>query len=66
MQIDWFLRRNRQATTDYSVSGALLLLWALHNNAEIFVRLINKEYKNESATLFNNTNLKVVKNRTIK
>src|SRR6056300_2057287 len=45
-----FVDRNRQtATTDYSVSGTTLTFTrAPHNNAEIFVRHINKEYKNET------------------
>ena len=49
-----FVDRNRQtATTDYSVSGTTLtFVRAPHNNAEIFVRLINKEYKNESGNTF--------------
>ncbi len=43
-----FVDRNRQtATTDYTVSGTTLTFTrAPHNNAEIFVRHIKKEYKN--------------------
>jgi hypothetical protein len=49
-----FIDRNRQtATTDYSVSGTTLtFVRAPHNNAEIFVRHIKKEYKNESTDTF--------------
>src|SRR6056300_1951813 len=49
-----FIDRNRQtATTDYSVSGTTLtFVRAPHNNAEIFVRVIKKEYKNESTDTF--------------
>ena len=49
-----FIDRNRQtATTDYSVSGTTLtFVRAPHNNAEIFVRHIKKEYKNEATDTF--------------
>ena len=49
-----FIDRNRQtATTDYSVSGTTLtFVRAPHNNAEIFVRHIKKEYKNETSNTF--------------
>src|SRR5210317_331856 len=53
-QIAVFIDRNRQtATTDYSVSGTTLtFVRAPHNNAEIFVRVIKKEYKNETTDTF--------------
>jgi len=53
-QIAVFVDRNRQtATTDYSVSGTTLtFVRAPHNNAEIFVRVIKKEYKNETSDTF--------------
>ena len=53
-QIAVFVDRNRQiATTDYSVSGTTLtFVRAPHNNAEIFVRHIKKEYKNETTDTF--------------
>src|SRR6056300_792398 len=53
-QIAVFVDRNRQtATTDYSVSGTTLtFVRAPHNNAEIFVRVIKKEYKNETTDTF--------------
>jgi len=49
-----FVDRNRQtATTDYSVSGTTLTFTrAPHNNAEIFVRHIKKEYKNETSDTY--------------
>ena len=49
-----FVDRNRQtATTDYSVSGTTLTFTrAPHNNAEIFVRHIKKEYKNETSNTY--------------
>src|SRR6056300_1260847 len=49
-----FVDRARQtATTDYSVSGTTLTFRrAPHNNAEIFVRHIKKEYKNETTDTF--------------
>lgn len=49
-----FVDRVRQtATTDYSVSGTTLtFVRAPHNNAEIFVRLIKKEYKNDTGNTF--------------
>ena len=49
-----FVDRARQtATTDYSVSGTTLtFVRAPHNNAEIFVRLIKKEYKNETSNTY--------------
>ena len=49
-----FVDRARQtATTDYSVSGTTLtFVRAPHNNAEIFVRLIKKEYKNETGNTY--------------
>src|SRR6056300_351979 len=53
-QIAVFIDRNRQtATTDYSVSGTTLtFVRAPHNNAEIFVRVIKKEYKNETTDAY--------------
>ena len=53
-QIAVFIDRNRQtATIDYSVSGTTLtFVRAPHNNAEIFVRVIKKEYKNEATDTF--------------
>jgi hypothetical protein len=53
-QIAVFVDRNRQtATTDYSISGTTLtFVRAPHNNAEIFVRVIKKEYKNEATDTF--------------
>ena len=49
-----FVDRARQtATTDYSVSGTTLTFTrAPHNNAEIYVEKINKEYKNESSDTY--------------
>jgi hypothetical protein len=49
-----FVDRNRQtATTDYSVSGTTLTFTrAPHNNAEIFVRHIKKEYNNETSDTY--------------
>ena len=49
-----FVDRTRlTATTDYSVSGTTLtFVRAPHNNAEIFVRHIKKEYKNESSDTY--------------
>jgi len=49
-----FVDRNRQTvTTDYSVSGTTLTFTrAPHNNAEIFVRHVKKEYKNESSDTY--------------
>ena len=49
-----FVDRARQtATTDYSVSGTTLTFTrAPHNNAEIFVRHIKKEYKNETSDTY--------------
>ena len=53
-QIAVFVDRARQtATTDYSVSGTTLTFTrAPHNNAEIFVRHIKKEYKNETSDTY--------------
>jgi len=53
-QIAVFVDRVRQTvTTDYSLSGTTLtFVRAPHNNAEIFVRVIKKEYKNESTDTF--------------
>jgi len=53
-QIAVFIDRNRQtATTDYTVSGTTLTFTrAPHNNAEIFVRHIKKEYKNETTDTY--------------
>jgi len=53
-QIVVFVDRARQtATTDYSVSGSTLTFTrAPHNNAEIYVKVIDKEYKNESADTY--------------
>jgi len=49
-----FVDRNRQtATTDYSVSGTTLTFTrAPHNNAEIYVEKIKKEYKNETSDTY--------------
>jgi len=49
-----FVDRNRQiATTDYTLSGTTLTFTlAPHNGANIFVRKIKKEYKNESTDTF--------------
>jgi hypothetical protein len=49
-----FVDRNRQtATTDYTVSGTTLTFTrAPHNNAEIFVRHIKKEYKNNASDTY--------------
>src|SRR6056300_1145862 len=53
-QIAVFVDRVRQTvTTDYSLSGTTLtFVRAPHNNAEIFVRVIKKEYKNETSDTF--------------
>ena len=53
-QIVVFVDRARQtATTDYTVSGSTLTFTrAPHNNAEIFVRVINKEYKNNASDTY--------------
>ena len=53
-QIAVFVDRARQtATTDYSVSGSTLTFTrAPHNNAEIYVQAIDKEYKNESTDTY--------------
>ena len=53
-QIVVFVDRARQtATTDYSVSGSTLTFTrAPHNNAEIYVKVIDKEYKNESTDTY--------------
>jgi hypothetical protein len=53
-QIAVFVDRVRQiSTTDYTVSGTTITFTrAPHNNAEIFVRVIKKEYKNESTDTF--------------
>jgi hypothetical protein len=53
-QIAVFVDRVRQiSTTDYTVSGTTItFIRAPHNNAEIFVRVIKKEYKNESTDTF--------------
>ena len=49
-----FVDRNRMtATTDYTLSGTTLTFTrAPHNAAEIFVRVIDKEYKNESGNTY--------------
>tara|TARA_B100000287_G_scaffold425911_1_gene472988 strand:- start:824 stop:1441 length:618 start_codon:yes stop_codon:yes gene_type:complete len=49
-----FINRVRQtATTDYTLSGTTLtFVRAPHNNAEIFVRKIKREYKNETTDTF--------------
>ena len=49
-----FVDRARQtATTDYSVSGTTLTFTrAPHNNAEIYVEKIKKEYKNETTDTY--------------
>ena len=53
-QIAIFVDRVRMtATTDYTVSGTTLtFVRAPHNAAEIFVRVIKKEYKNESTDTY--------------
>jgi len=53
-QIAVFVDRNRMtATTDYTLSGTTLTFTrAPHNAAEIFVRVIDKEYKNESSNTY--------------
>jgi len=53
-QIAVFIDRNRQtATTDYTISGTTLTFTrAPHNNAEIFVKVINKEYKNNASDTY--------------
>ena len=53
-QIAVFVDRARMtATTDYTVSGTTLtFVRAPHNAAEIFVRVIKKEYKNESTDTY--------------
>ena len=53
-QIAVFVDRNRMtATTDYTLSGTTLTFTrAPHNAAEIFVRVIDKEYKNESTDTY--------------
>ena len=53
-QIAVFVDRNRMtATTDYTLSGTTLTFTrAPHNAAEIFVRVIDKEYKNESGNTY--------------
>ena len=53
-QIAVFVDRVRMtATTDYTVSGTTLtFVRAPHNAAEIYVQVIDKEYKNESTDTF--------------
>ena len=53
-QIAVFVDRVRMtATTDYTVSGTTLtFVRAPHNAAEIYVQVIDKEYKNESTHTF--------------
>ena len=53
-QIAVFVDRVRMtATTDYTVSGTTLtFVIAPHNAAEIYVQVIDKEYKNESTDTF--------------
>ena len=53
-QIAVFVDRVRMtATTDYTLSGTTLtFIRAPHNAAEVFVRVIDKEYKNESTDTF--------------
>ncbi len=53
-QIAVFVDRVRMtATTDYTLSGTTLtFVRAPHNAAEIFVRVIKKEYKNESTDTY--------------
>ena len=53
-QLAIFVDRTRMtATTDYTLSGTTItFIRAPHNNAEIFVRVIDKEYKNESTDTF--------------
>ena len=53
-QIAVFVDRNRMtATTDYTLSGTTLTFTrAPHNAAEIFVRVIDKEYKNETTDTY--------------
>ena len=53
-QLAVFVDRVRMtATTDYTLSGTTLtFVRAPHNAAEIFVRVIKKEYKNESTDTY--------------
>ena len=53
-QIAVFVDRVRMtATTDYTVSGTTLtFVRAPHNSAEIYVQVIDKEYKNESTDTY--------------
>ena len=53
-QIVVFVDRARlTATTDYTISGTTLtFVRAPHNGAEIYVQVIDKEYKNESTDTF--------------
>ena len=53
-QLAIFVDRVRMtATTDYTLSGTTItFVRAPHNAAEIFVRVIKKEYKNESTDTF--------------
>ena len=53
-QLAVFVDRVRMtATTDYTLSGTTItFVRAPHNAAEIFVRIIDKEYKNESTDTF--------------
>ena len=53
-QLAVFVDRVRMtATTDYTVSGTTLtFVRAPHNAAEIYVQVINKEYKNESTDTY--------------
>ena len=53
-QIAVFVDRARQtATTDYTVSGATLtFVRAPHNAAEIYVQVIDKEYKNNTSDTY--------------
>jgi len=53
-QIAVFVDRTRlTATTDYTISGTTLtFVRAPHNGAEIYVQVIDKEYKNESTDTF--------------
>ena len=53
-QLAIFVDRVRMtATTDYTLSGTTItFVRAPHNAAEVFVRVIDKEYKNESTDTF--------------
>ena len=63
-QIAVFVDRARQiANEDYTVSGSTLTFTrAPHNNAEIFVRAIKKEYKNEVSDTYQQYKFEVGRN----